>query len=231
MSATAPIASPTSPAAAHPRAGTTAAVGLVRGRGARAALGILWMLGVLTAVGCASPPSSFYTLSGILASGARPPSGTRGVAVAVGPVSIPAEVDRPEIVVSEGPNRVRMDETNRWASPLADNIAGAVAENLAALLDTPRVTLFPQTASAQAAYRVAIEVQAFRSAPGNSATLDAVWTVRRTADDRTETGRTSLREPVAEPGYEAIAAAHSRALAGLSQDLADALRALGAGAR
>ncbi len=176
--------------------------------------------------GCASPPSHFYTLSSTLGSapGVSPRSG--GPTVAVGPVSIPAAVDRPEILVSQGANRVRLEETERWASPLEDNIARVVAENLAALLGAPQVTLFPQAAGTDAAYRVLIDVQGFESAPGEAATLGAVWTVRRTLDGRSEVGRTSLREPVAGAGYEALAAAHSRALAALSRDIADALRRL-----
>ena len=66
----------------------------------------------------------------------------------------------------------------------------------------------------------------FESAPGEAATLDAVWTVaaRRTASS--QTGRTTVREPAPEQGYDALAAAHSRAVARLSRDIADAVRAL-----
>ncbi|MGH7347773.1 MAG: PqiC family protein [Candidatus Rokuibacteriota bacterium] len=157
---------------------------------------------------------------------ATPAATSSNRSVAVGPVSIPAEVDRPEIVVSTGPNQVQLDEFNRWASPLQNNIARVVAENLVAMLGTPRVTLFAQALSADADYRVAIEVQSFRSAPGEAAVLDAVWTVRRAQDGRTDTRRTSVREAVRENGYDALAAAHSRALARLSRDIADAVRAL-----
>ena len=55
----------------------------------------------------------------------------------VGPVSVPAVVDRPQIVVTTGPNQVRLDEFNQWASPLQNNIARVVAENLVAMLGTP----------------------------------------------------------------------------------------------
>ncbi|MFH0342408.1 MAG: membrane integrity-associated transporter subunit PqiC [Chromatiales bacterium] len=186
-----------------------------------AAIATLCALAALAA-GCASPPSRFYTLSG------TPTQATTSsnLFVAVGPVSIPAEVDRPEIVVSTGPNQVQLDEFNRWASPLENNIARVIAENLVAMLGTPRVTLFPQTSGADADYRVAIEVQSFRSAPGEAAVLDAVWTVRRAQDGRTETRRTSVRETVREDSYDALAAAHSRALARLSRDIAGAVRAL-----
>ncbi len=178
---------------------------------------------LLLASGCAStPPSHFYTLSAPAAS-----AGTSStISISVGPVSVPAEVDRPQIVVTTGPNEVRLDEFNRWAAPLQDNISRVVGENLIAMLGTPRVTQSPQTLSGDADYRVAIEVQSFRSAPGESASLDAVWTVRRTKDSRTEAGRTTLREPAQEKGYDALAAAHSRAVARLAQDVASAVRRL-----
>jgi uncharacterized lipoprotein YmbA len=56
--------------------------------------------------------------------------------------------------------------------------------------------------------------------------LDAVWTVRRSKDGKAETGRTTVRETVQEKSYDALAAAHSRAVARLSQDIATAVRAL-----
>jgi uncharacterized lipoprotein YmbA len=132
------------------------------------------------------------------------------------------------MVLKDGPNQVRIDEDNRWAAPLGDAIASVVAENLATLLGTPRVTLFPDRMAGDGAYGVTIEVQQFVSEPGSAATLSAVWTVRRGADGRTETGRTRVREPVTGSGYEALAAAHSRALAVMSREIADTLAALSA---
>ena len=179
------------------------------------------LLGALI-LGCASPPARFYTLSADLPPGAQAPR----ISVVVGPVSIPAQVDRPQMVLTEGPNQVRLDENNRWASPLADAIAAVVAENLATLLGTPRVTLFPDRTDGDAAYSVALEVQQFVSEPGIAISLSAVWTVRRAADGRTETGRTRVREAVTGPGYEDLAAAHSRALAAMSREIANTLGAL-----
>ena len=172
---------------------------------------------------CASlPPPKFYTLSRTPAPGA-PPS---ALSVLVGPVSIPAVVDQPQIVVSISPNQVTLEEFNRWASPLADNISRVVAENLVDLLGTSRVALFQQSLNVDADYRVAIEVQAFESAPGEAATFSAAWLVRRTRDGKFETGRIAVREPTSDKGFDALAAAHSRALSRLSQDLAGAVRTL-----
>jgi uncharacterized lipoprotein YmbA len=121
---------------------------------------------------------------------------------------------------------VQLDEFNRWAAPLQDNITRVVAENLVAMLGTPHVMLSSQTLSADTGYRVAFEVQRFESVPGESASLDAVWTVRRMQDGKIETGRSTFREPAKDKGYDALAAAHSQAIARMSQDIADALRKL-----
>jgi uncharacterized lipoprotein YmbA len=172
---------------------------------------------------CASPTSRFYTLS----AGAAPAATPSNLSVAVGPVSVPAVVDRPQIVVTIGPNQVRPEEFNRWASPLQNSIARVVAENLVALLGTPRVILFSQALGVDIDYRVAIEVQRFESVPGEAATLDAVWSVIRTKDGKLQTGRTTVREVTSDKSYDAVAAAHSRALERLSREIADAVRALG----
>jgi uncharacterized protein len=175
------------------------------------------------AVGCANPPAKFYTLS---ASPVDLNARTPKLAVVVGPISIPATVDMPQIVVTRGLNQVAPDQFNLWASPLRSNIAQVVCANLAALLDTSSVSSIASVSTINADYRVAIDVQTFESAPGDAATLSALWVVRRVSDGKSTTGRTTVREPSLEKGYEALAAAHSRALERLSVDVATAIRAL-----
>jgi uncharacterized lipoprotein YmbA len=173
------------------------------------------------AAGCSSAPSRFYTLnSTATVDGAA----NSNVAVIVGPVSIPAEVDRPQFTVQVAPNRVAVDEFNRWAAPLNDNIARVVAGNLAMLLGTPRVATVPG-ADFNSAYRVTISVQRFESVPGKSVLVDAVWVVRPPSVGAAQSGRTVASEPVSGDSFDAIAAAHSRALAKVSSDIAAAIRA------
>ena len=186
----------------------------------------LCVAAILTA-GCSTPPTHFYTLSRN-ATPAATSTPLANVSVMVGPISIPAIVDLPQIVVSTGANQVSLDEFNRWASPLQSNISRVVAENLVTLLGTPRVSQFQQSLNADTDYRVAIEVQSFDSALGTAASLNAVWIVRRTKDGKAQTGRTTVSEPTA-AGYDALAAAHSRALARMSQEIADVIRTLDRG--
>jgi uncharacterized protein len=176
------------------------------------------------AAGCAAPASHFYTLSRAPAAAAA--VAPLNVSVVVGPISIPAMVDLPQIVVTTGANQVSMDEFNRWAAPLQSDISRVVAENLVAMLGTPHVSQFQKSLNLDADYRVAIEVQSFDSAPGDAAMLNAVWIVRRARDGKSLTGRSTLREPTGTAGFDALAAAHSRALAQMSQQIADAVRTL-----
>jgi uncharacterized protein len=180
----------------------------------------LWLAAALLAAACSSAPSHFYTLDPT-AIDAGGPAVRR--AILVGPVSVPAAVDRPELVVQIAPNRVDIDEFNRWAGPLGDAIARTVAADLVTLLGTPDVVSGP-LASFVPDYRVTIDVQRFESLPGRAIRLDAVWVVRPTAGGRVRSGRTTTSEALASPDYAAIAAAHSRALATLSADVAAAIR-------
>ena len=175
-----------------------------------------------TAVGCsASAPARFYNLD----STAKPDGAPAArAAVMVGPVSIPASVDQPEFVVQVAPNRVEVEEFNRWVAPLNDSIAGAVAGDLTVLLGTPDVATAP-LANFNPSYWVTIDVQRFDSIRGQEALLEAVWTVRRTTSGETRSGRTLARETVQGDGFDALAAAHSRALAKMSGDIAAAIRA------
>lgn len=172
--------------------------------------------------GCGTTaPARFYSLdSTALADGAPATS----VTVMVGPVVVPAAVDQPEFVVNTTPNRVEVDEFNRWVSPLNDAIARAVAGDLVILLGTPNVAT-AQLANFNPEYQVTIDVLQFESVPGHAATVAAVWTVRKISDGVTRSGRTISREPVQGPGFDALAAAHSRAIAKVSADIATAIRA------
>jgi uncharacterized lipoprotein YmbA len=179
---------------------------------------ILCMIAALGA--CAStPPAKFYTLNPT----ATPGGASAGFSVSIGPVSVPAVIDRPQMVVRVGPNQVAFDEFNRWASPLKTDIARVVAENLIIKLGTSRVTTFPQSTVDGATYRVTIDVLRFESVPGETATIDALWTIRHTADGRSLAGRSTWKEPVKSSGFDALVAAHSRALDRLSEDIAKAL--------
>ena len=188
----------------------------------RTASTVLCCILAATGAGCASSRADFYTLS----PSARAAPMAAGYSVAVGPVSVPEIVDRPQIVVRTGPNQVFIDEFHRWGSPLRDDIARGIAGNLSALLGVSQVSVFPHSTSSAAKYRAAVDVMVFDSTPGDAAVLEAVWVVRRAGDGAVRSGRTLVRETVPDVGYAGLVAAHCRALEKLSEDIAEAIRGL-----
>ena len=188
-------------------------------RGTAQLISIVMM--AVIAVGCSTAPSRFYSLASTSTADGTPPT---TAAVMVGPVTIPAAVDQPEFVVQVAPNRVEVNEFNRWVSPLSDSIARAVAGDLVVLLGTPEVAN-SQLANFVPDYRVTIDVQRFESIQGQAAVVEAVWTVRKTAGGEVRSGRTVARETVQGQDFDALAAAHSQAIAKMSIDIAAAIRA------
>jgi uncharacterized lipoprotein YmbA len=176
---------------------------------------------IVSSAACSSTPARFYALASTATADGTPATPS---AVMVGPVTIPASVDQPEFVVQVAPNRVEVNEFNRWVSPLGDGIARAVAADLVVLLGTPEVAS-AQLANFTPDYRVTIDVQRFESVQGQAATLEAVWTVRKSVGGQTRSGRTVAYEPVQGQSFDALAAAHSQALAKMSGDIAAAIRA------
>lgn len=170
---------------------------------------------------CASQPSRFYTLEAVATASDGPAA---AYSVIVGPVTIPASVDRPEMVVQVAPNQVELLEFDRWASPLGEAIARTVAGDLATLLGTPRVASGP-IANFAADYRVTLDVQRFDAKAGDGVDVDTVWVVKPANGASARSGRTTTREPARGAGYDALAGAFSRALAQLGDDVAAAIRA------
>lgn len=178
----------------------------------------------LTLTGCSrSPRVSFYTLE----SAAQIDSSATISAVptiAVGPVTLPDVVDRPQLVMRVAANRVEILESHRWAEPLKSEIPRLIAENLGNLLGSSRVSSYLQNTGSDAEYRLFVDIQRFESLPGEAVTVEAIWSLRHAAGGSPKTGRSLVREPVSADGYDPLVAAYSRALLAVSRDLATAIR-------
>ena len=190
---------------------------------------------VLLLAGCASaPPDHFYSLSnGIGASSAaadRAASGTSAAPpyyIEVQAVSVPQQVARSQLVVTQGAGRVDLLEQERWSAPLASEIGQALSQAVTGELGVIDVFRTPTPDQAQI-YRISTNVQRFESAPGQYALMDAVWSVRAVGGAQVLTCRTIASEPVA-AGYDALVAGHRRAVARLAADIAKAIRSQAAG--
>lgn len=181
----------------------------------------------LVAACSTTPPTRFYALEAVAVAAAAPAprAGQAATTVAVRTVALPGAVDRPQFVVRAGDARVNLDEFNRWAGPLRDEIARVVAGNLAAELGSTVVTAsaaLPATSDLV----VLLDVQRFDAKTGEGVEIDIVWIVRRALDEpQGRSGRSVVREQANGAGYEALVGAYNRALARASRDIAAAVRA------
>ena len=174
--------------------------------------------------GCSrSPRVTFYTLEPA-AQSETAAAATAFPTIAVGPVSLPELVDRPQLVLRVAPNRVEILETQRWAEPLKSEIPRLIAENLRRLLGSSRVSTYLQHTGTDADYRVLVDIQRFESTPGEAVTVEAAWSLQRAGGGTSKAGRSLVREPVGAEGYDPLVAAYSRALLAVSADLARAIR-------
>lgn len=188
---------------------------------ARRSLTALIAVAAFAAACGTTPNATFYTLRGDTELGTTDAS---SISVVVGPVTLPDAVDRPQLVINTTGNRVRIEEFHRWAEPLRNEIPQVLAAQLGRELRTPRTASFSDVAISDPDFRVLIDLQRFESRPSEAATVDALWTIR-SRDNRTHIGRTLAREPAA-GGYDALVAAHARALATVSRAIAEGIRSM-----
>ncbi|MGF6999259.1 PqiC family protein [Paraburkholderia sp. GAS32] len=173
--------------------------------------------------GCASSPKSdFYTLSPAAAQTDMPPAAPIAVLITV--VTVPDLVDRPQIVVRSGDNKVDIDEFARWADPLKSQIPRVVRADLGQLLNSPLVSTYAIGGDSASAYRVQLDIQRFDAALGDAVTVDVLWSVAPPGKKPVLSGRSTVHEPCTGAGFDGVVAAYSRALGTVSRDIASAIR-------
>ena len=187
----------------------------------------LWIsvAALLAAVGCAkTPPPTFYQLEE--PAGEQLAGIERGMAIGIGPLTVAAYLDRPQIVTRATAHKLKLSEANMWAEPLKESILRVIAVNLSNMLDTNRVFRVPRRDRAiPLAFRVAVAIARFDGAIGGDARLTARWTLYRQNDKPLLTRVTIVTEPAGGPGYDNLIAAQNRALQALSREIAEAIKA------
>ena len=179
-------------------------------------------------VGCASAPTHSYTLMAP-AGGATPAAAPAPYPFELLPVSVPAQVDVPQLVVREGGQGMLPLQGQRWIAPLGDEIRGALAADLARALGVPDMGGLP--GDGRPRLRVRLDVRRFESVPGSHALLDAAWSLRLVGGSGGQDAlacSSRISEPVA-AGYDALVAGHQQALAALAARIAATARAYEAG--
>ncbi|ABP34783.1 membrane integrity-associated transporter subunit PqiC [Polynucleobacter asymbioticus] len=182
--------------------------------------------------GCTSPKTSYYKLN------AEPipvmTSVSNKMRIMVGPVSVPARMDRPQLVTQAAGSEVEVYEYHRWAGSLKGDVGRVISSNIARNLGAPNVWNFAQSTQAQYDYQVLIDVQNLESVQDGDVVVDVLWTIKPSApviknqaqSARTKCvpqeimGRSLVREPVSGSGFDALLSAQSRAFSKVGDDIA-----------
>lgn len=184
----------------------------------------------LFAAGCATTQNSSFFALQALSSSTQPvwsTPGQRPLAIGVGPVILADYLNRPQIITRTGPNELAFAEYDRWAGPLPDNFKRVLAENLAILLNTDRVSVYPWESSAQVEYQIKLDVQQFDGALGGRAELVAWWSVHgKDADQLLLNRKSRLTATAADSTYQSLVVAENQLLADLSREIANAVKTL-----
>jgi uncharacterized protein len=174
-----------------------------------------------------SAPARFYVLAGI----PHPPVATsssepgRAPELGVGPVTLPRYLERTNIVTRRG-MELEVAEFDRWGEPLSESVPRAIAANLATLLRTERIVVFPWSSTTSIEHQVVIDVIRFDGGLGGDVLLEARWRVLGREKNDLVLRYSAMTEATGESGYPALVAAMSRSLATLSREIADAVKTL-----
>ena len=195
-------------------------------------MALAMLLALLTSCGT-SKPARFYKMYPTVAELARPSPKTvasANMSVVVGPVEVPAYLDRPQIVTRKAGSEIGYAEYDRWAGSLQGNIADVLVEDISSTLAGEGVSVHPWALRVPFDYRVQVRIHEFEGYPGKSVKLNAAWTVIAPAESKVIVSRRSVIEKdVQGQGYAAYVDAMNGALAELSRQISDVLHALHAG--
>ena len=184
---------------------------------------IILAIGVLTMAGCApTPPPTYFQLeepANVQLSGIE-----RGIAVGVGPLNLPAYLDRPHIVTRATEHRLELSDFNRWAEPLKDSMLRVIAVNLSNELETTRVFALPRHSPVfPIEFKVEINVARFDGRLGGEVVLVARWILLGKEDQLISTKVSIIREQSAGSDYDALIKAQNKTLQKLSNEIAEAI--------
>jgi len=179
----------------------------------------------LTACSPKTRPAKFYLLQPISqsASNQRNTEINRTKLIGVGPVEIPAYLDRPQIVTGGSGAEIQLDEFQRWGEPLRDNITHVLTENLSALILGNHLLAFPWNRNLTLDYQVEVQITRFHVDAEGHCELKAQWSINR---QNKSPWIKEFQEKIAVSGedYGAKVAAQSKLLADFSKAIAEGLK-------
>lgn len=182
----------------------------------------------LIAMGCSStsPRSNHYLLSGVNSAitGDLVETAKGGVILGVGPILLPEYVNRPQVVTRTSRNEITFSEFQRWAEPLINNFRRVFKENLAVLVKTDDIFMYPWPHGMALEYIITADVIRFDAVPEDRAILDVRWSLWRGNDrELLINKKSSFQTPLQSSKYDVLVAAMSACLSDFSHEVAEAV--------
>jgi uncharacterized protein len=174
---------------------------------------------------CASTAPRFYTLVPESAH-ASSATGAAGYRLEVDPVTIPAQVDRLELVTRLPDGGVVIADGDRWIAPVADELQNALSVELLNRLGG----VYPADATAPALVSVRLNVERFESSPNRYALIEASWhlKLREVGKDLKVVCRTRAYEQV-RGGYPEMVRGYQRDVGLIAEQIAAVVQGSGGG--
>lgn len=183
-------------------------------------LQIGWLIGTLFLAGCINTPlPDYYVLT--------PENGQAdlrgqmpGVAVGIGPITIPETLNRSNIVTPRDSNQLEVAEYHRWSEPLRDNISRLLITNLASRTGLDKLYAYPWLGN-DVDHQLRVDVLQMTGNLKDSVYLQVRWQIL-TGTKPAKILRTTIRdyrESVVKKSYSSMVAAYSRSFATLSDDI------------
>lgn len=189
----------------------------------RAALAAITPLCLLLAACGSTPPMRYYTLGPLPPAPASSPA-ANGASLVVGPVSVPAAVDRLQLVRETGGAHAEVSDEHRWAAPLKTEVARRVAVEVARRTPYARAVPWPQSSLGEPDFALPIDIVRFEAEGFGRVTLGAVWSLRQHGQ-AVVSRRFAATETIQPADWNGLAAAHGRLVDALAADIAAALPA------
>jgi hypothetical protein len=156
----------------------------------------------------AAPPSS--------------PSASGGLILGLGPVKLPAYLDRNEVVMRAAENRLEMTKNDRWGEPLEKNFTRVLTRDLSSQLGTQQIVAYPWYATTKIDMQVEVEVYRFEADAQGTAKLSAKWTIRNGDGSKIlYTAESNFSQPAKMGDTTEVVAALSRDVGELSSEIAN----------
>jgi uncharacterized lipoprotein YmbA len=173
-----------------------------------------------------SPTPRYYALD-VLSKDSKKIDISSDVIIGIGPVKVPENLDRPQIVTIRNDKTLKIAQFDRWGEYLDIGVAHVVRDNLTEILPTAKITLYPWAPTLAVKYQVSIEIVQMDSDLGQDLFFVTQWIVKDGKNGKTIVVKSSeFREPIMPQSYAGLAKTLSKACASLSREIAQTLATL-----